>query len=115
MTTMPLEPSASVARPPTTPWKDLDHDLSELVTDTIYPTLLNYQVPVAEPLLHYYTAGADESLYGQIGDSDPDGNEHVEMLFPAETAKLIVDEEPLSGAHRPSEGAPCRASKTSCS
>ena len=78
----PLVSSAPEARPPTSAWEDLDQDLLELVTDTFYPTLLNYQVPVAEPLLHYYTAGADESLYGQIGDTDGDGSEYMEMLFP---------------------------------
>ena len=46
---------------------------------------------------HYFTPGADISDKDCINEVDEEGNEYVEMLFPADTAKLILDEEPPLG------------------
>ena len=46
---------------------------------------------------HYFTSGADISEKDCINEVDAEGNEYVEMLFPADTAKLILDEEPPPG------------------
>ena len=47
--------------------------------------------------LHYTTFNADSTQYGSIDDVDNNGNPYVEMLFPGDTAKLLVDEEPPEG------------------
>ena len=48
--------------------------------------------------LHYFTAGADDSNSNQPNETDNDGNTFVELLFPGETSKLILDSAPPSGA-----------------
>ena len=47
---------------------------------------------------HYFTADADNDNINKIEEFDDNGNAYVEMLLPAETAKLIADSEPPPGA-----------------
>ena len=49
------------------------------------------------PGYHYLVSGADISLQDSVEEYDEDGNPHVDMLFPGETAKLIMDEAPPPG------------------
>ena len=51
----------------------------------------------AEIGYHYFAAGADDSELNKATETDTDGNQYVEMLFPSETAKLIFDHEPSPG------------------
>ena len=48
--------------------------------------------------LHYLTFGADDALLNQVGDTDDSGNAYVEILFPGDTAKLILAEPPPDGS-----------------
>ena len=46
---------------------------------------------------HYFTSGADPSLLNSPNEQDDDGNHYVELLFPDEFAKLLVDAPPPPG------------------
>ena len=52
----------------------------------------------AEEGFHYFSAGADDEGFNRATEVDDEGNAYVEMLFPADSAKLIVDGPPEEGS-----------------
>ena len=55
-----------------TPTTELEE--GPVATSQYNSTHIGYGVPVPEPTLHYMTAMADDSNYGEIEDVDDEGN-----------------------------------------
>ena len=71
---------------------NIDHEADEICA-SVSDRQFDSRIHVHEAC-HYYTAGASLDGLNETNEADEHGNAYVEILFPGEYAKLILDQEP---------------------